>query len=130
MSSSYLGLLLAEVALTGYLRTSALPGHSHKERRLKGGWHKTHSSHSMVGRCNQYLQEQGGVPTMLLTPVLLLHTVGGMHVSRKSVNSVSTCKHFSCLLLGGMVVLCVRKTHLVYRETLPGQECDTARQGD
>lgn len=57
---------------------------------------------------------------MLLTPVLLLHTVGGMHVSRKSVNSVSTCKHFSLLLLGGLGSVYVNP--IFYRETWPGQE--------
>jgi len=66
---------------------------------------------------------------VLLTPVLLLPTVGGMHVSRKSINSVSTCKHFSLLLLGGMDSVYVKPILFIDKHCL-ARRCDTARQGE
>lgn len=66
---------------------------------------------------------------MLLTPVLLLHTVGGMRVSRMSVNSVSTCKHVSLLLLASMGSVQVKPILFIEKHCLV-RRCDTARQGE
>lgn len=65
---------------------------------------------------------------MPLTPVLLLCTAGEMHVSFYK-KFCKFCVHLQALQSPVTWWFSVHKTHLVYRETLPGQRCETARQG-
>lgn len=66
---------------------------------------------------------------MRLTPLLLPRTLGGMQVSSKSANPVSTSQHFSQLVFGGTgsvyvnLILFIEKCYLARR-------CDTGRQSE